>query len=339
MTNKMKNNLNQVELERVVLEVIGGCNYTCQMCPQTNPGRGKNWTRKMPLKQFKSILDQIVPKYGTPQINLEGSGEPTLAKDLPKYIREVKKRGLKCYMYTNGYNLHGDYMKAVLDEGIDFIRCSVIGYNQNTYAKWMNTDSFFHIRRNLNELQNYKHISNAPVELSTYHLITDNNQIPFEISEYRQNFIQHVQSKAYIWKMHNWSGNYDPNGNARLGEVRKTCGRPFGPEITIRAGGNGKTGAMTPCCQTLGPPNEEKSVLGHFEDETFEEIFWGEKYEELRRAHEEERFDDIEYCKNCDFLYDDPEVLVWSNDPSARTKHMLGTTFSLKENIISSISL
>ena len=239
MTNKTRKNLNQVELERVVLEVIGGCNYTCQMCPQTNPGRGKNWTRKMPLKQFKSILDQIVPKYGTPQINLEGSGEPTLAKDLPKYIREVKKRGLKCYMYTNGFNLEGDYMKAVLDEGIDFIRCSVIGYNQNTYARWMNTDSFFHIRRNLNELQNYKEISKAPVELSTYHLITDNNQIPFEISEYRQNFIQHVQSKAYIWKMHNWSGNYDPNGNARMGEVRKTCGRPFGPEITIRAGGNG----------------------------------------------------------------------------------------------------
>lgn len=239
-------------------------------------------------------------------------------------------------MYTNGFNLHGDYMKRVVDEGIDFIRCSVIGFNQTTYAKWMNTDSFFHIRHNLRELQNYKCLTNAPVELSTYHLITDNNQIPYEVSEYRQNFIEHVQSKAYIWKMHNWSGNYDPNGNMRIGTERKTCGRPFGPEITIRAGGNGKTGAMTPCCQTLGPPNEAKSVLGHFEDQTFEEIFWGEKYEELRKAHQEERFDDIEYCKNCDFLYDDPEVLVWSNDPMARTKHMLGTKFSLNDNIIGS---
>jgi len=77
-------------------------------------------------------------------------------------------------------------------------------------------------------------------------------------------------------------------------------------------------------------------VLGHFEDQTFEEIFWGEKYEELRRAHKEERFDDIEYCKNCDFLYDNPEVLVWSNDPTARTNHMLGTNFLLRENIICS---
>jgi len=226
----------QVELERIVLEVIGGCNYTCQMCPQTNPGRGKDWTRKMPLKQFKSILDQIVPKYGTPQINLEGSGEPTLAKDLHKYVREVKKRGLKCYIYTNGYNLRGDYMKRIVDEGIDFIRCSVIGYDAEKYKKWMDCDNFYRVRSNLMDTMDYSFATKAPAEISTYHLITDNNNIEFEVSEYNGNFIKHVGCKAYIWKMHNWSGNYDPNGNARMGEVRKTCGRPFGPEITIRAG-------------------------------------------------------------------------------------------------------
>lgn len=326
-----------VTLKRAVIEVIGGCNYTCQMCPQTSPGRGKEWTRKMPLNKFCSILDQITPKYGTPQINLEGSGEPTLAKDLDKYIAEVKKRDLKCYIYTNGYNLQGDYMKRVIDAGIDFIRVSVIGYDAATYRKWMDVDNFHQIRNNLMNLQSYIQSSGSNCELSTYHLITDNNQIEYEVSEYRQNFIMHVNSKAYIWKMHNWSGNYDPQGNARNPMDRKTCGRPHGPEITIRAGGiGGATGAMTPCCQTLGPPNEAKSVLGHLSEQTFEEVYYGEKYEELRRAHEEERFDDIEYCKNCDFLYDDPEVLVWSNDESARTKHMLGTDFSLRETLIAS---
>ena len=49
------------------------------------------------------------------------------------------------------------------------------------------------------------------------------------------------------------------------------------------------------------------------------------KYFELRKAHENKDFDSIEYCKNCDFLYEDPEVLVWSNDPEARPNHMLGT--------------
>ena len=57
----------------------------------------------------------------------------------------------------------------------------------------------------------------------------------------------------------------------------------------------------------------------------FGKIYFGKKYEELRDAHKKEKFDKIEYCKNCDFLDGDPEVLVWSNDKSARINHMLGT--------------
>ena len=36
-------------------------------------------------------------------------------------------------------------------------------------------------------------------------------------------------------------------------------------------------------------------------------------------------FDSIDYFKNCDFLYSDPEVLVWSNDSDTKVGHMLGT--------------
>ena len=62
----------------------------------------------------------------------------------------------------------------------------------------------------------------------------------------------------------------------------------FAPEITIRAGGEmGRTAAMVPCCQTLGPPNEEKSILGHLDKETFEDVYFGNKYNDLRKAHSE----------------------------------------------------
>jgi radical SAM protein with 4Fe4S-binding SPASM domain len=125
--------------------------------------------------------------------------------------------------------------------------------------------------------------------------------------------------------MHNWSGNYN-NKNLRLATDRRSCGRPFAPELTIRAGGqSGRSSAIVPCCQTLGPPNEEKSILGHMDKQTFEEIYNGEKWNKLRNAHTNKKFDEIDYCKNCDFLYNDPEVLVWSNDKDAKINHMLGT--------------
>ena len=318
-------NLENLKLKRIVMEVFGGCNYTCQMCPQSSPGRGKNFTRKMPLKNFKKILDDLVPKYGSPQINLEGSGEPTMAKDLPEYIKAVKKKNLKCFMYCNGARLNGQFMKDVVDAGIDFIRVSVIGYNKEKYNKWMNVDNFDLIISNLKEMQNYINQNNKKCNVSTYHLITDNSQIDYEISEYKNNVISQINSLAYIWKMHNWSGNYD-NTNPRKKTDRRSCGRPFAPEITIRAGGEaGRTGALVPCCQTLGPPNEEKSILGHVDKQSLEEIYNDLPYKKLIEAHTTKEFDKIDYCKDCDFLYEDPEVMVWSNDKEASINHMLGT--------------
>jgi len=317
-------------LERAVVEVFGGCNYTCQMCPQTT-GRGKEWTRKMPLDMFVNILDQLP---GKPVINLEGSGEPTMAKDLPLYIAECTKRGLPSFMYTNGSFFSGHFMQDCVDAGLTFARFSCIGYNREKYKEWMDVDNFDLLQTNVTKAKEYIKREDANCTLSSYHLILDNAQIEYEVDQYRNNFIGPTGVLGYIWKMHNWSGNYQPL-YVRDPSQRRTCGRPFAPEITIRSGGNGGLkGAVTPCCQTMGPPNESLSVLGHTETQTIEEIWNGTEYEQLRKAHAEKDFDSIEYCKNCDFLYEDPEVLVWSNDPTASTDYMLGTQFTLKDYMI-----
>lgn len=317
-----------MQLERVVLEVFGGCNYSCDMCPQST-GRGKNWTRKMPLDMFERVLDEITPKYGKPVINLEGSGEPTMAKDLPKYIEACTKRDLPSFMYCNGTFMRGQFMRDCIDAGLDFVRFSCIGYNPALYKKWMSQDRFDYVRNNAMETQHYIQQSGSKCQVSSYHLILDNSNVDYEVYQYQQNWIEPVGCLGYIWKMHNWSGNWDPTYE-RDPRPKRTCGRPFAPELTVRAGGiNGLQGAVTPCCQTMGPPNEDKSVLGHFQNQTFEDIWYGNEYNNLRKAHEMEEWPD--YCKDCDFLYEDPEVLVWSNDPKASTDYMLGTKFSLAD--------
>ena len=78
-----------------------------------------------------------------------------MAKDLPEYIKAVKEKNLKCFMYCNGARLSGKFMQEVVDAGIDFIRVSVIGYNKELYKKWMNVDNFDLIISNLIELQDY----------------------------------------------------------------------------------------------------------------------------------------------------------------------------------------
>lgn len=313
------------KIKRAVIEVNGGCNYTCAMCPQSDPGRDKGFLKKMSLEFFQKVLDQL----GYVEcIQLEGSGEATLNRDLPKYIAKAKQYAEYVNIFTNGYNLCNNFMKDCVDAGLSMARFSVIGYNKQTYKKMMNRDAFNFVKENMIKMQNYIAKSNSSCIVASYHLILDDQNLKYEVQEYISNIIEPTQSQASIWKQHNWSGIYD-NPDKRKG-LRKTCGRPFAPEITIRAGGvNGKLGAVHPCCQVLG--NDVIATLGHVSDDSIKTIWNNDKYQELRSAHLEKRFDDIEYCKNCDFLVDDPEVLVYNSNEDVELHHMIGTSFSLDE--------
>lgn len=317
-----------MKIDRAVIEINGGCNYTCKMCPQTyadgtTGARGKNWLKKMPLDEFEDYVAQCA-EAGLRVVNLDGSGEVTLNRNLPEYISIVKKYGAKAFMFSNGQRLRGDFMKEVVDAGCDFFRFSIIGYNAETYAEWMNSPFFSLVIKNLHEMQEYVTKTNSDCTVATYHLILDNNQIDYETEQYRK-IVDSAGVKTEIWKMHNWSGVYKPDYD-RLGAI-KTCGRPFSPDVVIRAGGIGDNrGAVHPCCQVLG--RDDEAVLGHMSLNTLEEIWYGEDYNRLRKQHETGDYPD--FCKGCDFLIDDPEVLVYSNHGRENYK-MHGTEFSLNE--------
>ena len=316
------------KIDRAVIEINGGCNYTCAMCPQTKPNgktgaRGKDWLKKMSLVQFEDYVAQCA-EAGLNVVNLEGSGEPTLNRDLAKYVEIVKKYNAKAFMFSNGMKMSGDFMKEVIDAGTDLFRFSIVGYNQETYAKWMNSPFFNKVIMNLHETQQYVESSGSDCTIATYHLILDNENIDYETDQYRK-IVDTAGVSTEIWKMHNWSGTYEPD-YGRSGKI-KTCGRPFSPDIVIRAGGNdGKSGAVHPCCQVLG--NDAAAVLGHCSDATVQEIMNGEHYEKLREQHRTGQYPD--YCKNCDFLVDDAETLVFTNH-GRTTMHMIGTSFSLDD--------
>ena len=78
----------------------------------------------------------------------------------------------------------------------------------------------------------------------------------------------------------------------------------------MRAGGaTGRSAAVVPCCQTLGLPNEEKSILGHLDTQSFEEVFLWKKVSRVKKAHANKEFDKIDYCKNCDFLWENSDSI------------------------------
>ena len=316
-------------VKRLSLEIFGGCNFVCQMCPQGEQGREREFLRMLPFDVFENILDDAL-QHGVQVVNLEGSGEATLNKDIVKYIDAVSRRGIKPLLYTNGLLVKENLMKRMFDAGLHICRFSAIGYNRETYKKWMRKDAFETIIKHAVEANTYIQKQNLDSVISSYHLILDNDKTDWEIQQYNQNFIEPAGTEAEIWKMHNWAGTIDRND--REG-IHSTCGRPFSPDLTIRAGGlDNKHAAVVPCCQTMGSPKESTSVLGHLTDNTIQEIFNGKEYQNLRKAHETGDWSLAPYCVGCDFLIQDPEVLVYTNNTDrVKQGNMKGTDISLRD--------
>ena len=318
-----------MKIDRAVIEVNGGCNYSCSMCPQDTRtgGRHKDFLKKMSLQEFEDNVADCA-QHGLRVVNLDGSGEATLNRNLPKYIEIVKKYNAKAFIFSNGYRMEGQFMKDCVDAGLDFYRFSWIGYDWQQYDKWMHNrigGTFMNTWDKVKSMREYVIASKSDCVVSTYHLITDNDNLYYELEHYKK-IVEELDVKTEIWKMHNWSGAYDVGTNERKGAV-KTCGRPFSPDVVIRAGGlDGQRGAVHPCCQVLG--RDEEAVLGHTSENTIQEIVEGKAYEALRESHRSGNY--TSYCGDCDFLVDDTEVLVYTNHERDLMK-MHGTEFDLND--------
>jgi MoaA/NifB/PqqE/SkfB family radical SAM enzyme len=284
------------------------------MCPQSI-GREKDFLKKLPIHVFEKMVDDAM-QYGLQTVTLHGSGEPTLNKDFPDFVKIVKDRDLTCISFTNGKRLDEKLSAALIKAGIDILRLSCIGYDKATYHEWMEGGDFDLVRENARRFVYMAEGTSTDMHIN--HLIIKADNVEHEIRMYRQTWGDYTGAKSEIWLMHNWSDSDKIVTNYKRGELfeteKRSCGRPFAPLLQVRAGGlDGQRAAVVACCMVLG--HDSTAVLGHLDTQSIAEVVAGPAYTELRKAHEEKRFDDIDYCKNCDQLLEVPESLVWCDIP------------------------
>ena len=305
----------KIEIKQLDLELNGSCNLKCEMCPQVD-GREPDFLKKLPWPVFEKIVDDAMA-YGLQSVSLHGSGEPTLNRDMPEMVHYIKEKGVHCISFTNGIKLDEAFSRRLIEAKLDVLRISAVGYDRESYLRWMSKDVYGLVRENVQNFVRLNKTMNGNTEVHLYHLLTDIEKRSQEMDLYRKNWVDHTGAMAEIWLMHNWSGGLDgPYDRRRLAaeKQRRSCGRPFSPLLQVRAGGlESHHGAVVACCMVLG--KDSQAVLGHLDDQTIQEVVCGEKYEALRTNHTKKQFDTIPYCQDCDQLYDFPESMVWSNIP------------------------
>jgi len=299
----------------MALEIYGGCNYKCKMCPQET-GRHSDFLKKLPFEVFAKIVEDG-RRYGCTMVSLHGSGESTLHPEMPRFVKHVKDNGMQCITVSNGFRLNERLSSDLIEAGLDIIRVSGIGYDRETYLDWMKKDAFEAVRENVIQYRELNEKMGGKSIIRLYHLVLDPRELEKEVELYKKNWVEYCGVEAEIWTMHNWSGVYSDIPYTRAAKQRRSCGRPNAPYLNVRAGGlDGHTAAVVPCCFVLG--RDEEAVLGHLDTQSIDEVLSSAQYDALRQAHDEGKFDEIDYCKDCDQLLDAPESLVWTNVPGKK---------------------
>ena len=313
----MKTHINKIK--QINLELFGGCNLSCPMCPQSS-GREKDFKKLLKFDLFKKIIDEAIP-HGLEFVSVGGSGEPTMSKSLIQSIQYLTDNNIKSLLYTNGQKIDNYMFIELCEAGLSDLKISCQGWDRESYAYWMSVDSYDEMRERIKGFKKIVEKNNYLILLQTNHLIQDYKNSDYQKKMYLKNWVEYIGCFAEIWKAHNWSGVYDEDNINRIQNnskmLKRSCGRPLAEVVEIRAGGlNGGYAAVVPCPNVLG--QDSKAVLGHVDKENLFEVFNGKKYKELRKLHLENKFDEIDYCKDCDHLISYPEALVWTNIPGRK---------------------
>jgi radical SAM protein with 4Fe4S-binding SPASM domain len=136
----------EVQPHCVFIEVTNHCNLVCEMCPRTFVSYEEPQT--LSWDNFIKIVEQFPDME---RAVLHGIGEPLLNKDLPQMISYLKRRNVYVLFNTNATLLTPEWSRALIESGLDEMRCSIDGANPRTYAQIRGAPLLHKIVRNLTE--------------------------------------------------------------------------------------------------------------------------------------------------------------------------------------------
>ncbi len=264
------------------IELASACNLKCPMCYTITEEFKKKVTKGLiDWDLFKKIIDEVQGKVFAVRLSLRG--ESTLHRHFIDCIRYCKDAGIKeISTLTNGSKLHGDYLKQVIEAGIDWITISIDGTGE-TYEKIRKPITFAQICENLRQIREFKDRNNLikPVikVQGIWPAIRENPEL------YYNTFVDLADLVAF-----NPLIDYLRNDTEIVYEDSFSCPQLY-QRLVI-----GSDGRVMMCS------NDEDSAatIGDVNTQTIHEIWHGEKLDQVRRTHSEpDGFQQIDVCRKC----------------------------------------
>jgi MoaA/NifB/PqqE/SkfB family radical SAM enzyme len=123
--------------ETVHLDVTNACNLDCVTCwnyaPNLATPKSVDWKRRrIDPGLFTRVLDEVAAT-GVERVVISGGGEPFSHPELPRFLREVKRKGLRLTLITNG--TLADF-ELLAELRVDQVLLNTASASPNTYAAY-----------------------------------------------------------------------------------------------------------------------------------------------------------------------------------------------------------
>lgn len=300
--------------KRVHIELSRSCNIYCRMCRE-KPYK----TPFMELPFFDRLAEELLPH--TAELRLDGGGEILLYPDLAKILKKVAEYGQPFFSSSNGMLLTRQVARMLAESTLHHIQISVDSPVKETF-EWIRRGAKFE-----RVIQGVKYLTEARKEVGRPFLITfhaavmrenvtqlpdlvrlahdlgiegvtanhlychENVTIKPESSCFwQQSHYDEMREKAIQTAREIDSFFYGPAPFSSSPKENSSCGNYcLYPESGVYILPNGD---VAPCC------GEQKFILGNLREQSFAEVWNGEKYRRLRETYRSER-PYLPRCKGC----------------------------------------
>jgi len=267
------------------IDINSNCNLKCIMCPQSND----NFKRKskMSLNIFKSIIDDIYENQ--PLVKLYFSGEPLLHDKLFDMIEYASEKGCQTMVHTNATLLTKEISAKILSSSLTFISFSFDGCSPEKYEQLRPPAKFNKVKSNIIRYLDLRKKSctfGPHVSVEIIKMKDTDKKIKEFVAQWRRKGVDKVSVRNCM----TWLGNVQ---DRRIDEPDnygfKPCKHPFVSGCIL------SDGTVVPCCMDA----YGEVPLGNVEENSFRDIWFGERFGQLRKRMLTGYFNKEILCKGC----------------------------------------
>lgn len=277
--------------DRVTIELTNRCNVSCTFCHRQEIDMELG---DMPMDLYKKIIDEMAEHLPIKLVPFF-RGESLLHPNFIECIQYAKDRGIgPLQMASNALILNEEMAEKIIEAGLDFISFSLDTIDETIYRQTR-------IKGNLNiSMRNVKNFALKCKEYKKKGKKVPSIQVSsVDMKEYRdrkEEFIAYWKKYAdfvRVYYEHDERGKFVNSEVHRslleIGE-RRPCKKVY-TDIIIYW--NGK---IALCNYDW----DERKQIGDLYTQSIEEIWSSKEYEDIRKMHESNLYEDWILCKECE---------------------------------------